>query len=69
MRETTLVHLIKDGCVLMMHRISKKHDINHGKWIGVGGKFEPGETPEECMRRESLSTTFALAVSKSFLPR
>ena len=57
MRETTLVHLVKDGCVLMMHRISKKHDINHGKWIGVGGKFEPGETPEECMRREVYEET------------
>ena len=57
MRETTLVHLVKDGCVLMMHRISKKHDINHGKWIGVGGKFEPGETPEECMRREVWEET------------
>ena len=57
MKETTLVHLIKDGCVLMMHRISKEHDINHGKWIGVGGKFEKGETPEECMRREVREET------------
>ncbi len=57
MKETTLVHIIKDGCVLMLHRISKKHDINHGKWIGVGGKFEWGETPEECMRREVREET------------
>ena len=57
MKETTLVHLIRDGCVLMMHRISKKDDINHGKWIGVGGKFEKGETPEECMRREVREET------------
>ena len=57
MKETTLVHIIKDECVLMMHRISKKHDINHGKWIGVGGKFEKGETPEECMRREVREET------------
>ena len=41
----------------MMHRISKKHDINHGKWIGVGGKLERGETPEACMRREVLEET------------
>lgn len=41
----------------MMHRISKKNDINHGKWIGVGGKFEWGETPEECMRREVREET------------
>ena len=51
-KETSLVHIIKDGCVLMLHRIRKKHDINHDKWIGVGGKFEWGESPEECMRRE-----------------
>ena len=57
MKETTLVHIIRDGCVLMMHRVSKKHDINHGKWIGVGGKFERGETPEECMRREVYEET------------
>ena len=57
MKETSLVHIIADGCVLMMHRISKKNDINHGKWIGVGGKFEWGETPEECMRREVREET------------
>ena len=57
MKETTLVHIIKDGCVLMLHRVSKKDDINHGKWIGVGGKFEKGETPEECMRREVREET------------
>lgn len=57
MKETTLVHIIKDGCVLMLHRISKKNDINHGKWIGVGGKFEWGESPEECMRREVREET------------
>ena len=51
------MHIIKDECVLMMHRISKKHDINHGKWIGVGGKFEKGETPQECMRREVREET------------
>lgn len=48
---------MKDDCVLMLHRISKKHDINHGKWIGVGGKFEWGESPEECMRREVREET------------
>ncbi len=57
MKETTLVHIIKDGCVLMLHRVSKENDINHGKWIGVGGKFEWGETPEECMRREVREET------------
>lgn len=56
-KETSLVHIIKDGCVLMLHRIRKKHDINHDKWIGVGGKFEWGESPEECMRREVYEET------------
>ena len=57
MAETSLVHIIKDGCVLMLHRVRKKHDINHDKWIGVGGKFEWGETPEACMRRETFEET------------
>ena len=57
MKETTLVHIIKDDCVLMLHRVRKKNDINHDKWIGVGGKFEWGESPEECMRREVYEET------------
>ena len=40
MRETSLVYIVKDEKVLMLHRIRKKNDENHGKWIGVGGKFE-----------------------------
>ena len=44
--QTTLCYLEKDGQYLMLHRVSKKNDVNHDKWIGVGGKFEPGETPE-----------------------
>ena len=38
--------------ILMMHRIKKKNDENHDKWIGVGGKFEAGESPEDCLLRE-----------------
>lgn len=57
MRETSLVYIVKDGKVLMLHRIRKKNDENHGKWIGVGGKFEQGECPEECMRREVREET------------
>ena len=57
MKETSLVHIIKDDCVLMLHRTRKKNDINHDKWIGVGGKFEWGESPEECMRREVYEET------------
>lgn len=41
----------------MLHRIKKKNDENHDKWIGVGGKFEDGESPEECMLREAAEET------------
>ena len=41
----------------MMHRIKKKHDVNAGKWIGVGGHVENGETPEECLLREVKEET------------
>lgn len=57
MRETTLCYLEKDGQYLMLHRTKKAHDINHDKWIGVGGKFEDGETPEQCMLREVWEET------------
>lgn len=41
----------------MLHRIRKKNDVNHDKWIGVGGKFEHGESPEECLLREVKEET------------
>ena len=41
----------------MLHRIKKAHDLNHGKWVGVGGKFEEGESPEECLLREVKEET------------
>ena len=41
----------------MLHRVKKKNDINHDKWIGVGGKFEDQESPEECMLREAFEET------------
>lgn len=56
-RLTTLCHLERNGCYLMMHRIKKKEDINKGKWIGVGGKLERGESPEECLMREVREET------------
>ena len=49
---TTLCYIEKDECYLMLHRIMKKIDINKDKWIGVGGHFEDGESPEECLLRE-----------------
>ena len=57
MRLSTLCYLEKDGQYLMLHRISKKNDVNKEKWIGVGGKFEAGEAPEECLMREVYEET------------
>ena len=52
MKNTTLCYLERDGSYLMLHRTRKKNDENSDKWIGVGGKFEYGETPYECAMRE-----------------
>lgn len=49
---TTLCYIQKDGKYLMMHRNKKKNDPNHDLWLGLGGHFEDGESPEECMLRE-----------------
>ncbi len=48
----TLCYLKRDGCTLMVYRNKKPNDIHEGKWNGLGGKFEAGETPEECIARE-----------------
>ena len=48
----TECYIQKDGKTLMLYRNKKKKDINKNKWIGLGGKFEPGESPEECLLRE-----------------
>lgn len=54
---TTLCYLEKDECYLMLHRVKKQVDVNKDKWIGVGGHFEEGESPEECLKREVLEET------------
>ena len=54
---TTLCYIEKDGKYLMLHRIKKVNDENHDKWIGVGGKFEYGESPEDCLLREVREET------------
>ena len=54
---TTLCYLIKDNKYLMLHRTKKANDINKDKWIGVGGKAEAGESPEDCVRREVWEET------------
>lgn len=57
MKNTTLVYIEKDEKYLMLLRNKKDVDENKGKWIGVGGKFEEGESPEECMIREVKEET------------
>ena len=57
MLQTTLCYLEKDGCYLMLHRVKKKKDVNHDKWVGVGGKFEPGEDALACVLRETREET------------
>lgn len=57
MRNTTLCYLEQDDAYLMLHRVTKKNDLNHDKWIGVGGKFEDGESPEDCALRETREET------------
>lgn len=54
---TTLCYLERGDQYLMLHRVKKKNDLNHDKWIGVGGKFLEGETPEECVLREAKEET------------
>lgn len=54
---TTLCYIEKDGQYLMLHRVKKEKDINKDKWIGVGGHFEEGESPEECLLREVKEET------------
>ena len=57
MRLTTLCYIERDGAYLMLHRTKKENDQSHDKWLGVGGKFEDGESPEECMLREVFEET------------
>ena len=57
MKQTTLVYLIQDQSWLFLFRNKKENDVNHGKWIGVGGKKETNETIEECAIRETKEET------------
>jgi len=57
MKNTTLCYIEKDDCYLLLHRIKKENDLNKDKWIGIGGKFEEDESPEECLLREAKEET------------
>ena len=66
MKNTSLCYIEKDDKYLMLHRISKENDENAGKWIGIGGKFEAGESPEDCAVREVLEETGLTLKSLSY---
>ena len=57
MRNTALCYVTRGNEVLMLHRVKKKNDINKDKWIGIGGKFEENESPDECLLREAMEET------------
>ena len=57
MLNTTLCYITRGNEVLMLHRIKKQNDLNKDKWIGIGGKFEGEESPDECLLREAWEET------------
>ena len=57
MHNSTLCYITRGDEVLMLHRVKKKNDINKDKWIGIGGKFEENESPDECLLREAMEET------------
>ena len=63
MINTSLCYITRGNEVLMLHRVKKKNDINHDKWIGIGGKFEAEESPDECLLREVKEETGLILTS------
>lgn len=63
---TTLCYIENEDHYLMLHRIKKENDVNKDKWIGVGGHFEPGESPDECLLREVKEETGLTLLSYRF---
>ena len=62
-QETTQCYIERNGCYLMQHRVKKEKDFNKDKWIGIGGKFEPGEDALACAVREAMEETGLRLVS------
>ncbi|MCR5419540.1 MAG: 8-oxo-dGTP diphosphatase [Lachnospiraceae bacterium] len=63
MKNTTLCYIENNGRYLMLHRTKKEKDQSKGKWLGIGGKFEDKESPEECLLREVFEETGLILLS------
>lgn len=57
MKNTTLCYIERDESYLLLHRVKKENDLNRDKWVGIGGKFEENESPEDCLLREAREET------------
>ncbi len=66
MDNSTLCYIEKDDSYLMMHRVKKENDMNHDKWIGIGGHFEFGESPYDCVKREAYEETGVTLMSPRY---
>ncbi len=66
MKNTTLCYIEKDGKYLMIHRVKRKGDGNDNKWLGVGGHFEDGESPFDCVLREAREETGLTLLSPKY---
>ncbi len=63
---TTLCYIQREESYLMLHRVKKKNDLNQDKWIGIGGKFEDKESPEDCVLREAREETGLTLISPEY---
>jgi 8-oxo-dGTP diphosphatase len=66
MKYTSLCYIRSEGKYLMLHRVKKENDENKDKWVGIGGKFEEGESPEDCVLREVREETGLTLLTLSY---